>query len=132
MPSHQKRPRVSPEGEGSPAKRPGRRRASENGSHHEAISNRPPDPHSNPSATFLDLTVDEMMEDAHVAQLYFGSHPLADEHIEVLPESSANAPPDEHHLQAARPVPAYEVCFGLVNLPATYVYVSFALLFVEW
>ncbi len=70
------------------------------------------------------------MEDALATQLYFGSHPLADEHIEVLPESSANAPRDEPNLQAARPVPAYEVCFGLVNMPATSV--SFALLSVEW
>ncbi|CAK7198478.1 hypothetical protein SEUCBS139899_001139 [Sporothrix eucalyptigena] len=44
------------------------------------------------------------------------SHPLADEHIEVLQESPANTPRDEPNLQAARPVPAYDVCFGLLSL----------------
>jgi len=61
------------------------------------------------------------MEDALPTQLHFETHPLADERVEVLPESSASAPHDEPNLQAVRPVTAYDVCFGLVNLPATYI-----------
>lgn len=120
MPSHRKRPRVSPEGEDRAAKRPGERRVSKNGSHHEAVSNRPPGPRGNPSTIYIDLTQDELMEGSPLAQIHFETHPL-DEPIEVLPESSATAPRDDPNLQAARPVPAYDVCFGLVNLPPTYI-----------
>lgn len=60
------------------------------------------------------------MEDALPTQIHVETHPLTDERIDVLQESSANAPHDEPNLQAARTGPAYDVCFGLVNLPSTY------------